>query len=149
MVALLLLGLFAGGALWSLTQANSYAALSRLYTGAQVAAQNQIDLIMSKGPFNPQKSQVPDVLGGPSPLPTGGSSTATEDAVVIYSDPGKSNGLTVTAKRQTTITDMNKTVSGRSLNMYSATVLVTFSYRGKSHSVQLNAIRSSDVDGNS
>ena len=54
LIAVSLLGLFSSGALWTLTQANRYAALSRLYTGAQMAAQNQIDLIMSKGPFNPQ-----------------------------------------------------------------------------------------------
>lgn len=147
LVALVLLGLVAAGGLWALTQANSNAALSRLYTGAQVAAQNQIDMIMSKGPFNPQDSQVPTVLGGPTALSAGGSTTTTENGVVIYTDPSKANGLTVTATRVTTVTDLNKSASGRNLNIYTATVIVTFTYMGDSHSVQLNALRSADIDG--
>jgi type II secretory pathway pseudopilin PulG len=148
-VSIALLVMFAGGALWTLTQANSYAALSRLYTGAQVAAQNQVDLIMSKGPFNPQVNQVPTVLGGPKPLPTGGSTTITEDNIPIYSDPSPTNPRSITGQRVTVVTDMNQAASGRTLNMYSATVTVSFTYRGKTHQVQLNAIRAADVDGDS
>jgi prepilin-type N-terminal cleavage/methylation domain-containing protein len=151
LTAVSLLAMFAGGALWTLTQTNNYAALSRLYTGAQVLAQNQIDLIMSKGPFNPQKGQVPSVLGG-STLPAGGTITLTETEntadLTIYSEPGKGEGLTIEAEeRDTTVTDTNMIVNGRNLNMYSATVLVKFKYRGKDHQVQLNAMRASDVDG--
>ncbi len=148
-VSIALLVMFAGGALWTLTQANSYAALSRLYTGAQVAAQNQIDLIMSKGPFNPQLNQVPTVLGGPKPLPTGGVTTITENNIPIYSDPSPTNPRSINGQRVTVVTDMNQPASGRTLNMYSATVTVSFTYRGKTHQVQLNAIRAADVDGDS
>lgn len=160
LIAVSLLALFASGALWTLTQTNSYAALSRLYTGAQVLAQNQIDLIMSRGPFNPQKGQVPTVLGGPTPLPPGGTKTTTEvpdptnPNLMIYSEPADPNAdpdrkpLIVQAdQRDTTITDTNIVVNGRNLNMYSATVVVKFKYRGKDHQVQLNAMRASDVDG--
>jgi prepilin-type N-terminal cleavage/methylation domain-containing protein len=152
LTAISLLALFAGGALWTLTQTNNYAALSRLYTGAQVLAQNQIDLIMSKGPFNPQKGQVPTVLGGPNPLPAGGSVTITETNantdLTIYTEPNRVTGLTVQAdERDTTITDTNMVVNGRNLNMYSATVVVKFKYRGLSHQVQLNVMRASDEDG--
>ena len=150
--AVALLALFSGGALWTLTQTNNYAALSRLYTGAQVLAQNQVDLIMSKGPFNPQKGEIPAVLGGPNPLPAGGSVTMVEtkaDAnLTIYTEPNQANSLTIEAEeRDTIIKDTNMVVAGRNLNMYSATVIVKFKYRGKDHQVQLNAMRASDVDG--
>lgn len=145
MTAVALLGLFASGALWTLTQANSYAALSRLTTGAQMAAQNQIDLIMSKGPFNPQNlandgSADPQV---PAELTLG---THPAETVTIYSEP---NGLTVTGQRVTTVFTDNpvKVVNTRTLYVYYATVLVTFFYRGTQHQVQLNALRASDVEG--
>ena len=41
---------------------NTNAALCRLQTGASTVAQNQIDLILSDSPFNPQYSQVPPEL---------------------------------------------------------------------------------------
>ena len=57
MVAVTLLGLLAGGALWTLAQANNYASIARLYTGAETAAQNQIDYLLSDSPFNPQNNE--------------------------------------------------------------------------------------------
>jgi prepilin-type N-terminal cleavage/methylation domain-containing protein len=47
LVATALLGLLAGSAIWALAQANNYASIARLYTGAETAAQNQIDLILT------------------------------------------------------------------------------------------------------
>ena len=155
LTAVALLALFSSGALWTLTQANRYAALSRLYTGAQLAAQSQIDLIMSKGPFNPQNladdgSAAPQI---PAELALG---THAPETVTIYSEP---NGQTVTATRVTTVATDNpaKVVSGRTLNIYYATVTVTFVYPpspagvtppvSAQHSVQLNAMRASDAEG--
>jgi prepilin-type N-terminal cleavage/methylation domain-containing protein len=143
LVATALLGLLAGSALWALTAANNYAAVSRLYTGAETAAQNQIDLVMSDGPFNPQLGQVPPELQ----LGT----TIASPAPVIYSEPNGTNGQahTVTGTMTTSISKVaDPTVTGApgaELNLYSATVTVTFNYRGKLHSVQLNALRSSDI----
>ncbi len=154
-MAVSLLALFASGALWTLTQANRYAALSRLYTGAQLAAQNQVDLIMSKGPFNPQNladdgTAAPQI---PAELALG---THAPETVTIYSEP---NGQTVTAQRVTTVFTDNppKVVSGRTLNIYYATVVVTFYYppspagvtppASTQHQVQLNAMRASDAEG--
>ena len=154
LIAVSLLALFASGALWTLTQANRYAALSRLYTGAQLAAQNQVDLIMSKGPFNPQNladdgSAAPQI---PSELELG---THPDETVTIYSEP---NGQTVSATRVTTVTSIPpKLVGGRALNIYYATVVVTFVYPpytagvtpplSAQHQVQLNAMRASDAEG--
>jgi prepilin-type N-terminal cleavage/methylation domain-containing protein len=157
LVAIVLLGLVSSAALWTLTQVNKYSALSRLYTGAQIAAQEQIDLIMSKGPFNPQKGQIPAVLT----LSNGAPLTET---VTVYAEPypyaetsPSPAPLTVTGQRVTTVTDTGLSVSGRNLNLYAASVVVTFYYppslagvtpppRTK-HQVQLNTLRASDADG--
>jgi hypothetical protein len=40
------------GAYLGFNSINAYAVSSRLYSEAQAIAQNQIDLILSKGPFN-------------------------------------------------------------------------------------------------
>lgn len=154
-IAVSLLALFASGALWTLTQANRYAALSRLYTGAQLAAQNQIDLIMSRGPFNPQ-NLADDGTADPQIPAELALGTHAADTVTIYSEP---NGQTVTAQRVTTVSTDNpaKVVSGRTLNIYYATVVVTFYYPpskagvtpppSTQHQVQLNAMRASDAEG--
>ena len=155
LIAVSLLAMFAAGALWSLTQANRYASLSRLYTGAQMAAQSQIDLIMSKGPFNPQNLADDGTADPQIPAELALGTHATE-TVTIYSEP---NGQTVTADRVTTVSTDNpaKVVSGRSLNVYYATVVVTFYYPpspagatpppSTKHQVQLNAMRASDSEG--
>lgn len=155
LIAVSLLALFAGGALWTLTQANRYAALSRLYTGAQLAAQNQVDLIMSKGPFNPQNLADDGTAAPQIPTELALGTHATEK-VTIYSEP---NGQTVSADRVTTVSTDNpaKQLNGRTLYIYYATVVVTFYYPpspagvtpppATQHQVQLNAMRASDSEG--
>jgi prepilin-type N-terminal cleavage/methylation domain-containing protein len=141
LVATALLGLLAGSAIWTLTQANSYASVSRLRTGAEIAAQSQIDLILSDGPFNPQNIP-PEV---PAELAVG---TSAAQPVTIYTEPAGTNGLThdVTGQMVTTVAKCNlPLINGADLNVYSATVVVTYTYRNKQYRVQLNAMRSSDV----
>ncbi len=140
LVATALLGLMAGSAIWSLTQANNYASIARLYTGAETAAQNQIDLILTEGPFNPQTNppQVP-------PAVTLG--TSAPQTVTLYSEPGSANGqpLTITGQMVTTVVNNNVVTQSQNLNLYSATVVVTYTFRSKTYRVQLNAMRASDV----
>jgi prepilin-type N-terminal cleavage/methylation domain-containing protein len=57
LVATVLLGLLSGSSIWALSQANNYASIARLYTGAQTAAQNQVDYLMADTPFNPQNGR--------------------------------------------------------------------------------------------
>jgi prepilin-type N-terminal cleavage/methylation domain-containing protein len=59
LVASTILALIAASVIWGLNQLNYYASVSRLYTAAQTLAQNQIDLILTKAPFNPATSQYP------------------------------------------------------------------------------------------
>jgi prepilin-type N-terminal cleavage/methylation domain-containing protein len=140
LVATALLGLLAGSAIWGLTLANNYASIARLYTGAETAAQNQIDLILTESPFNPQANP-PQV---PIPLTLGTSAAQT---VTIYSEPAGAGGQThtVTGQMVTTVASNNVVTQGQNLNLYSATVVVTYTYRSKVYRVQLNAMRASDV----
>ena len=45
----------------------------------------------------------------------------------------------------TTVATNNVVTQGQNLNLYSATVVVTYTYRSKVYRVQLNAMRASDV----
>jgi prepilin-type N-terminal cleavage/methylation domain-containing protein len=136
LVAAALLALLAGSSIWALTQANNYASIARLYTGAESAAQNQIDLILTESPFNPQANP-PEI---PSVLTVG---TSAPQTVTLYSDPNGS--YAVTGQLVTTVTANNVVTQGQNLNLYSATVVVTYTYRSKVYQVQLNAMRASDV----
>jgi prepilin-type N-terminal cleavage/methylation domain-containing protein len=140
LVATALLGLLAGSSIWALTQANNYASIARLYTGAETAAQNQIDLILTESPFNPQANP-PEI---PLPLTVG---TSAPQTVTLYSEPAGAGGQThtVTGQMVTTVVSNNVLTQGQNLNLYSATVVVTYTYRSKVYRVQLNAMRASDV----
>ena len=54
-VALTIIGIGIGSMITSMGQLNEEASISRNATGADAAVQNQIDLLLSDGPFNPQK----------------------------------------------------------------------------------------------
>jgi prepilin-type N-terminal cleavage/methylation domain-containing protein len=144
LVATALLGLLAGSSLWALSQANNYASIARLYTGAQTAAQNQIDYLMADTPFNPQSGE----LGTTNEWQVGTSGTQT---VTIYAEPAGADGNShsVTAEMVTTVAKVPDPVIGSApgaeLNLYTATVVVTYTYRSKNYRVQLNAMRASDV----
>lgn len=55
-IALAVLGVMASGVYLGFNSINTYAVSSRLYSEAQTAAQNQIDLILSKEPFDSSTS---------------------------------------------------------------------------------------------
>ena len=55
-IALAVLGTMAAGCYIGFNGINTYAVSSRLYSEAQTAAQNHIDLILSKEPFDPSAS---------------------------------------------------------------------------------------------
>jgi len=140
LVATALLGLLAGSAIWALTQANNYASIARLYTGAETAAQNQIDIILTDSPFNPQANppQIPPALT---------LGTSAPQTVTLYGEPDGAGGQThtVTGQMVTTVVSNNVVTQGQNLNLYSATVVITYTYRSKAYRVQLNAMRASDV----
>jgi prepilin-type N-terminal cleavage/methylation domain-containing protein len=141
LVATVLLGLVASSSIWALTQANNYAIIARLYTGAQTAVQSRIDYLMTDSPFNPQSSQV----GTTNEWAIGD----TIQTVTIYSDPPDSQGHSNIVSGQMTTSVAKVTdatiAAGTDLNLYTAKVVVTYTFRGRNYRVQLNAMRASDV----
>src|ERR1041385_839081 len=102
-MALGVIGTMGAGCYIGFNSLNSYAISSRLYSEAQTAAQNQIDLILSKEPFDPTRSKVPAVLGG-IVLASGQSTTVTTPNVFVYKDP-VNNNVVVSGTMTTTITN--------------------------------------------
>ena len=139
-MATALLGLLAGSAIWALTQANNYASIARLYTGAETAAQNQIDLILTESPFNPQAN--PPQIPPPLTLGTSAAQTVTHLQRTRRSRWPDAHGDRADGHD---CHRNNLVTQGQNLNLYSATVVVTYTYRSKVYRVQLNAMRASDV----
>ncbi len=140
MVAVGVFGIMASASIVALNQMNNRAFISRCQTGASTVAQNQIDLILSDMPFNPQKSQVPPELT----IGTTTKGSVTNPTVPVYTDP-RVGGIVVNGWMTTTITDTATTVSGVALNVYRVRVIVNYKFRGKTYAVTMNTIRCSDV----
>ena len=145
-MALAVLGTMGAGCYVGFNSLNTYAISSRLFTEAQTCAQNQIDLILSKEPFDPTNSKVPAVLGG-QVLASGSSTTVTTPNVFVYTDPVSGNTV-VTGTMTTTVTNtgstMNFTGVNTNLNTYRATVTVSYTYRGKTYNVSMDTLRTAD-----
>lgn len=143
LVSLGIFGITAGVSLVALNQMNNRAFVARCQTGASTVAQNQIDLILSNMPFNPQKSQVPPELA----LGTKNTGSSTAPTVPIYTDPVTQEVL-VNGWMTTTVEDLNKThpATGNKLNMYRATVSVYYRFKGRTYPpVVMSTIRCSDL----
>lgn len=142
MVACGLLVLAAAASVQALLRMNHNAALSRLQTGASTVAQNRIDLILSDGPFNPQKTppQVPPVLT--AGVQNIGSQSAP--SVPIYTDPATGE-VTVRGWMTSNIVNTNTMLGGQNLNVFRATVTVFYEFRGRTYSVAMSTLRTSDI----
>ena len=138
-VALAVIGTMASGCYLGFNWLNTYAITSRLYSEAQSIAQNQIDLILSKGPFDPANNQIPSVLE---------LGTTTTPNVFVYRDP-ISGGVTVVGNMATTITDAGFTMtyagSTNNLSVRKATVTVSYRYRNTNYSVSMDTLRAADL----
>jgi type II secretory pathway pseudopilin PulG len=139
-VACGLLAIAAAASVQALLRMNHNASLSRLQTGASTVAQNRIDQILSDGPFNPQKSQVPPVLV----IGTDAIGSATSPTVPIYTDPA-TGVVTVWGWMTSTIADASTNFNGQSLKIYRATVEVDYTFRGRPYSVTMSTLRTSDI----
>ena len=164
-----MLGLVASSIIYGLNQLNHFAMVNRLYTAAQTVAQNQIDLILTMGPYDPStgKYPVPDTCGaatstntilrtdapyyydatrtGSCPM----SLNAADRKVTLYTDPmNPSAAVAIQATVKTTITDTGLTVPvggvATSLDLRRATVVVEYSFRNKPYSVVMETMRTSD-----
>ena len=152
-VAIGIFGIYSGVGVTALLRMNTNASLSRLQTGASTLAQNQIDLALSDAPFNPQYGQVPPELTvGSSNMygnPQVSSGTAAAPLMAVYTDP--ISGNKVLGWMTTLVATTNSTLSagsnapGVALNVYSITVTVSYTYRGKVRSVSMSTLRVSDT----
>ena len=137
-MSLAVLGTMASGCYVGFNSLNAYAVSSRLFSEAQTAAQNQIDLILSKEPFDVATNKIPSVLA---------LGTTTTPNVFIYTDP-VSGSVVVTGTMTTTITDtgstMNFTGVNTNLNVRRATVTVSYTYRNKTYNVSMDTARTAD-----
>ena len=145
-MALAVLGTMGAGCYVGFNSLNTYAITSRLFSEAQTCAQNQVDLILSKEPFDPTNNIVPAVLGG-QVLASGASTTVTTPNVFVYTDPVSGNTV-VTGTMTTLVTNtgstMNFTGVNTNLNTYRATVTVSYNYRGKAYNVSMDTMRTAD-----
>ena len=138
--ALAVLSLTAAGVFVGFNMLNTHAAINRLYSEAQALAEQQIDAILTKGPFDPTQTppKVPDVLT---------IGTNTEHGVLVYVDP-VTNQKVVTGERITTIADaaMSQTFNAKTtnLNVRRARVEVRYPFRNKTYSVVMNTLRTAD-----
>ena len=138
-MALAVIGTMGAGAYVGFNSLNQYAVSSRLYSEAQTAAQNQIDLILSKEPFDIANNKIPSVLT---------LGTTTTPNVFIYEDPVSGNAV-VTGTMTTTVTDLGANMTfpaGTSTNLdtYRATVTVSYTYRNTNYSVSMDTMRTAD-----
>jgi prepilin-type N-terminal cleavage/methylation domain-containing protein len=89
LIALAVVGTMAAGCYIGFNAVNTYAVSSRLYSEAQTAAQNQIDLILSREPFDVKVSpaKVPIELMTPTELDALAASGVTFPAVAPTATP--------------------------------------------------------------
>jgi hypothetical protein len=139
-VGITLAGIGIACCLSALTMINSMASTSRNATGAYTVVMNQIDLILSDGPFNPQKTNANGTPQIPPELVLG---THTQNNVSIYKEPA--TGVIVSGTMTTSVTNVSTTFSGLSLSMYQATVTVNYTYRNRNYSFSMSTVRSSDI----
>ena len=144
MVAISVLGIGLASTVGALTKFNSIASISRNATGACIVVTNQIDLIQSDTPFNPQKTNPDGTAQIPPELQLG---TQTQENVPIYQDPN--TGTVVTGTLTTTVSDMSSTYtqSGQTfpLTTYQAVVTLTYTYLNRNYSFSMSTIRTSDI----
>ena len=133
LTATALFALIATTAIWGLNMLQHRATVNRLYTQAQMLCQNQIDRVLTAGPYNPSAIPAqtpPELMPNQAPVP-----------VDVSAGPGYSVSGTVT----TTVTETGHECSGTDLKVKQARVVVAYNFRGKTFSVEMNTLRAPDL----
>lgn len=167
-ISLAVIGTLAGSCFIGFNAINAYSAGSRLYSEAQAAAQNQIDLVLAREPFDvmvtpkkiPLELMTADEIAALNP-PLGTSTPATSNAyypyyqkdgllvrdAFIYTDPNTGEIL-VQGTLKTNITDLAHTVTlegiTTNLNIRRATVTVSYKFRNTDYTVSMDTMRTAD-----
>jgi len=143
-VGIALIGIGVSCTVGALTKLNAIAAAARNATGAYTAVMNQIDLIQSDGPFNPQKTNTDGTAQIPPELTLG---THTQNNVSIYQDP--KTGVIVSGTMTTAVSDVSSTYTSGSttfaLIAYQAVVTINYTYLNRNYSYSMSTIRTSDI----
>jgi type II secretory pathway pseudopilin PulG len=143
-VGITILGIGVACTVGALTKFNSIASMSRNATGAYTAVMNQIDLIQSDSPFNPQKTNADGSAQIPPELRIG---TQTQNNVPVYQDPH--TGVIVVGTMTTTVSDISSTYTSGSttfpMTMYQAAVTISYTYLNRNYSFSMSTIRTSDI----
>ena len=157
-VAISVLGIGIASTVGALTKFNSIASTSRNATGAYTAVQNQIDLIQSLSPFNPQKpndradcdnvvhNQIPkdylSVCAGSAATYDLTVGTHTYNNIPVYQDP--TSGVIVVGTLTVQVDD-SATVPALPANTYQFRVKIDYNYLGKPYSLSMTTLRTSDI----
>ena len=137
LVGLSLVALLGAGSFWTMTSMNVYATGARLYSEAIAKAEQRVDAILTKGPFDPTAN--PQQI--PAELTPG---TTTQSGVLIYKDPVSGQTI-VTGTMTTEVADTGLTgtvgTAATALNIWRATVTVAWTFRGRNYDVKLDTLR--------
>jgi type II secretory pathway pseudopilin PulG len=132
-----MLALLGAGSFWTMNAMNVYATGARLHSEAIAKAEQQIDAILTKGPFDPTAN--PQMI--PTVLTPG---MTTQNGVLLYKDP-VTGQVVVTGTMTTVVADTGLTgtvgTTATTLNIWQATVTVSWTFRGKNYSVSLDTMR--------
>jgi type II secretory pathway pseudopilin PulG len=136
LLGLTMISLFGAIAFWGLNTLNIFAVKARLYSQAIARAEQQIDAILTAGPF--------DLTTNPQQIPTALTLGSTQtNGVLVYKDPVTGQTI-VTGIMITTITNTNTTQTvgtSTDLNIVRATVKINWTFRGYPYSVALDTMR--------
>lgn len=122
-------------AIYALTLINKYAISARVQAAAQSIVQNQIDQILTRGPYVPTNTP-PEV---PAILKTG---TATNN-VSVFTDPESGNVL-VSGTLKTDVQDTLATSNGAPLYVLKAAVTLDYTFAGRKLTVVMDTLRAPD-----
>jgi type II secretory pathway pseudopilin PulG len=126
--------LIASTGVYALTSINRYASFNRVHAAAESIVQNQIDQILTRGPYVPTNTP-PDI---PSILNSG-----TINDLPVFTDPESGNPL-VTGKLTTVIQDTGAKCNGVALYVLKAAVTLDFTFRAKKYTIAMDTLRAPD-----
>ena len=157
-IGISVLGLGIASTVGALTKFNSFASSSRNATGAYTALINQVDLIQSMSPFNPQKmndhedcdhiihSQIPkDFCNNPPTYDltvTGAGAPHTYNNIPVYQDPN--SGVIVSGTMTVAVDDIT-TLPVLPVNTFRFKITITYTYLNRQYSLSMSTIRASDI----
>ncbi len=135
LVASAILVVVGATAMYALSLTNRNAVNARVQTAAQSVVQNQIDQILTRGPYIPTNTPplIPDVLKNTTPAKT----------VPVFVDP-ETGVVAVSGTLTTKIEDSGATASGTPLYVLKAAVTLDYFIGPVPHKVVMNTLRAPD-----